>query len=298
MSEQKNNAAKDFIMSALRLALFLGLGVFLVWWAIKGFSEEDKRQMLNSLVGVKYGWLVLSMILSVLSNISRAMRWQLMLEPITVRPGLLNSYFSVMVGYLVNLAIPRLGEVSRCTAISKYEKIPFTTAFGTVVTERVIDLLMLLILVVLMLLTQFQIIVKPAIDNLFAPAAEKVMGLFSGKTLFVCFALLLAVIGLWRYRKKTERKRKPSPLTNRIRHFLSNMKEGVLSVRKVKSQSLFWAHTVFIWTCYVLMIFYLHLRHGCHQKYWFWRRFVGYGVWRIWHNRYAGRFGRLPHFGE
>jgi len=92
---------------------------------------------------VTYFWILLSAMCGLLSHISRAMRWNYLIEPLGKKPGTLNTFLSVMVGYIMNLVLPRMGEVARCGVLSRYEKISFARLIGTVVTERIIDVLMM-----------------------------------------------------------------------------------------------------------------------------------------------------------
>ena len=118
------------------------------------------------------------MVLSILSHVSRAIRWRILLQPLGFNPKLSNTFFAVMVGYLANFALPRLGEVSRCGVLTKYEKIPFTEAFGTVIAERVIDLLCLIIIFFATLFFQFNELWGLTNDYIVQPAKLKFSSIF------------------------------------------------------------------------------------------------------------------------
>ena len=120
------------------------LGVVLIWFSISKLSDEDIKVIKESFQTANYWWVGFSLVLGILSHISRAYRWQYLLEPLGYKPRFANNIMAVLVGYLVNLTIPRAGEIARATAISKYEKIPFEKAFGTIVSERIADVIMLL----------------------------------------------------------------------------------------------------------------------------------------------------------
>ncbi|MCK5637490.1 MAG: flippase-like domain-containing protein, partial [Flavobacteriaceae bacterium] len=120
------------------------MGVFLIWYSISKLSPSDINAIKNSFKSANYWWVGLSLFFGILSHLSRAYRWNFLLEPLGYNPKFANSIMAVLVGYLVNLTIPRAGEIARATAISKYEDIPFEKAFGTIVSERIADVIMLL----------------------------------------------------------------------------------------------------------------------------------------------------------
>ncbi len=108
-------------------------------------TTEEKKDIYSSFLGANYWWIALSIIVGIVSHVSRTLRWKILLEPMGYNPGFRNTFLSVMIGYFANLALPRLGEVTRCGILAKYEKIPFQKSFGTVVTERGLDMIMLII---------------------------------------------------------------------------------------------------------------------------------------------------------
>jgi len=131
----------------LRKALFISLpilfGFGLIWYSLSKFTPSDFESIKNSFRTAHYGWVFLSIALAIMSHLSRAYRWQFLLEPLGYKPKFTYSVLTVLVAYLLNLVIPRSGEVARAAAISKYEGIPFQKAFGTIVAERVADVIML-----------------------------------------------------------------------------------------------------------------------------------------------------------
>jgi len=150
------------IKKILKTILPLVLGGILVWYSISKIS-------LDVLVGyfkeAKYGWILLGLFFGILSHLSRAYRWKFMLEPLGFKPKLTNSILAVLVGYLVNLALPRAGEISRATVMANYEDIPFEKGFGTIVAERIADLIMMLTIVAITLFVQFDFIYELLTKN-------------------------------------------------------------------------------------------------------------------------------------
>lgn len=196
---------------------------------------------------VNYFWVWVSLIIGIFSHISRAMRWNLLIEPLGSKPGLLNTFLAVMTGYLMNLVIPRMGEISRCGVLSKYEKISFPRLIGTVVTERVIDVLMLLFMTLLALIAQSGYILSFIRQN---PAMkEKAAGLVSSPLLIGGLLLLLIIVIT--LRKKILNTR----LYRQIGNILQHLKEGIISFRYVKKKGAMIFHSFFIWIMYYLMLY-------------------------------------------
>ncbi len=133
------------IKSILKKILPLALGIFLVWISLSKLTPNDIEDLKNSFKSANYWWVLLSLTIGIISHLSRAHRWNFMLEPLGYKPKFLNNAMAVVIAYLVNLGIPRAGEISRAATITEYEGVPFEKAFGTIVAERVADVLMLLI---------------------------------------------------------------------------------------------------------------------------------------------------------
>lgn len=193
--------------------------------------------LLDYFKNAKYEWIALGLFFGILSHLSRAYRWQFMLEPLGYKPKFANSTMAVLVAYLVNLALPRAGEVSRAAVLANYEGVPFEKGFGTIVAERIADLVMMLLIIVITLFVQFDFIYELLTAN-FDPLkiGIGVIGLFIGFMLFM------------RYVKKAK-----SGLALTIKKFILGLVEGIMSIFKMKKKWAFIFHTVFIWVMYVLM---------------------------------------------
>src|SRR5687768_13611784 len=134
------------ILSLLQYLFFLGLGIFLVWWSLGTISDDDWVKIKESLRNANY-WYLLPVVLALLaSHFSRAMRWKILMEPVVYKTRIGNTYMAVLIGYLANLAVPRLGEILKCTILARYEKVPADKLVGTIVAERAFDMICLLIL--------------------------------------------------------------------------------------------------------------------------------------------------------
>ena len=141
------------LKNIIQLLIFLGLGVFFIWLSVKDLSKEDldiiKQSAMQVNNPVSWTFLVLSMLSLATSHFFRSLRSVLLIEPLNYKIRTSMSFYAVMVCYLANLALPRLGEVLRCTFLQRYEKVPFQKSLGTIVTERVIDLTIFLIIFIL-----------------------------------------------------------------------------------------------------------------------------------------------------
>ncbi len=120
------------IISFLKVALPLAFGAFLIWYVFKDLTDQEKQELHISFSSANYFWIILSMVFGVLSHMSRAIRWKYTIQPLGKTPWFWNSFFTVMIGYVANLALPRLGEVTRPALLGKYEGLPFNKLFGTI----------------------------------------------------------------------------------------------------------------------------------------------------------------------
>lgn len=245
---------KKNLITAAKYGFFLGLGIFLVWWAIKDFTADDKANIMQAFRQANYWWLLPSAVCALASHLSRAMRWQMMIAPIAHKPSTANSFLAVMIGYLANLAFPRLGEITRCGVLNRYEKISLDKLLGTVITERAIDLVVLLLLTAIVLLTQLEVLGSYFSVQVFSPLQNKFTHIFSGDSLF---SLLLIVgiglvVALLFYLMRNWRE---SVFYTKIQGILAGVWKGIQSVRQMKNFPLFIGHTAFIWLMYFMMTY-------------------------------------------
>lgn len=211
------------------------------------YRDQNTDDILASIKNVNFYWIFLSLFFGLLSHISRTIRWNLLIEPLGKKPRTINTFLAVMVGYFANLALPRMGEISRCGIISKYEDISFSKLVGTVVLERVLDIIMLLIFLLIALSTQFHII-----SDFFArnpQVSENLSNVFaSAYTLYVIVGLTLAI---WILRKKF----KHTVVFKKIDNTLKSFMDGFRAIKKIENKWPFVLHTVFIWIMYYLMTY-------------------------------------------
>ncbi|MFT5673097.1 MAG: hypothetical protein ACI9JT_001741 [Polaribacter sp.] len=222
------------IKKVLKIILPLVLGGFLVWYSISKISIDI---LIGYFKEANYSWIFLGLFFGVLSHLSRAYRWKFMLEPLGFKPKFTNSVLAVLIGYLVNLAVPRAGEVSRALVLTNYEEVPFEKGFGTIVAERIADLIMMLSIVVITLFVQFDFIYELLINN-FNPTK---------------IGIGLAVLSIGFYTLTSFVKKATSGFLLKIKTFVSGLAEGITSIFKMKNKWAFIFHTLFIWVMYVAM---------------------------------------------
>ena len=223
----------------ISLPILFGLG--LIWYSLSKFTPSDFESIRNSFKTAHYGWVLLSIVLAIMSHLSRAYRWQFLLEPLGYKPKFTNSVLAVLVAYLLNLVIPRSGEVARAAAISKYEGIPFQKAFGTIVAERVADVIMLFSIIGIAFFMQTKLLTEYLFKDDGSNPWDKV---------FILGGLALAGLILFIIFKKSKWN-----FVLKIKEFIKGLLEGVMSIIHMKKKGVFIFHTVLIWTLYVLMFY-------------------------------------------
>jgi len=222
------------LKKSLKIILPLAFGGFLVWYSLR---DIDTNEFIDYFKNANYWWIALGLFFGILSHLSRAYRWKFMLEPIGYKPKFTNSVLAVLVGYLVNLAIPRAGEVSRAAVLTNYESVPFEKGFGTIVAERIADLIMMLCIIAITLFVQFDFIYELLTKN-FDPT----------KIIIILIGLVLFFYIFTQYIKKAKK-----GIALKIKTFVSGLAEGVTSIFKMEKKWAFIFHTVFIWAMYVAM---------------------------------------------
>jgi glycosyltransferase 2 family protein len=223
----------------LKFSLPLLLGLVLLFYAFKNVQLDDFLAKLNL---TRYGWVIGSMLLSLLAYVSRAYRWRLLLRAADQKVSTFRLTLAVFVGYLANLAFPRLGEVVRCAVLKKTNQIPVSLSIGTVVTERIIDSLVLLFFLIIALLLEFDLIVT-YFENIFSTYHIPLDGiLYAALTLLMIFSILVLVI-----------LRTHTPLSQRIKKMALEVLKGILTIKSIQSKSLFLITTTVMWLTYFLM---------------------------------------------
>ncbi|MGA0431227.1 MAG: lysylphosphatidylglycerol synthase transmembrane domain-containing protein [Flavobacteriaceae bacterium] len=229
-----------FLKTLFRKILPLTIGVFFIWLSIRTTTPEERNAIIESIQNANYFFVGLSIFFAVLSHLSRAYRWKYLLQPLGYKPRFINSVLTVMIAYLANLGVPRSGEILRATALSNYEKLPFEKVFGTVVAERIVDLLFLIFFILIALWVQFDLIWDLLRPKDFNPYSIGLLAIFG--------VLILLVL---RQYFKTSQKR----WVIKIKTLFIGFLQGIKSVLSMPHKGLFMLHTVFIWTMYLAMFY-------------------------------------------
>ena len=227
------------------MVIFLGIGFFFIYWFLLKLDNEQKAAIWQSFLEADYGWVIACVLCSLLSHLVRALRWQLLFKPIGYRPGLNNTFGSVIVAYLGNLAFPRAGEVMRCATLRSSEDIPVEKSLGTVVTERIIDLLAFGLIVLIGMLVMF----GQAKDWLYNTLSQK----FDSMTMI---AIVLAVLALaaFVFYKFFWKKLLHIGIFSKINDLVLGMVDGVKSILHMgrRNTLLFLIYSVAIYLLYIL----------------------------------------------
>ncbi|MFD2822694.1 lysylphosphatidylglycerol synthase transmembrane domain-containing protein [Lacinutrix iliipiscaria] len=224
------------IGKTLKITLPILLGVFLIWYSLSKLSFDELVVYFKE---ADYTWIALGMFLGLLSHLSRAYRWLYQLEPLGYKVKLGNSIMAVFSTYLINYTIPRAGEVARASILTNYEGVPFEKVIGTIVAERIADMIVVLLIIAVTLFLQFDFIYT-FLSERFNPTLI-IIGIVVLIILFLIFS---------QYIKKSK-----TGFALKIKSFINGLIEGALSIFKMKKKWPFIFHTLFIWGMYLLMFY-------------------------------------------
>jgi len=246
-------SVRSKIFTLLKFVFFFALGILIIWLSLRNLSPSEKREIINSFQTANYYWIILVIILGIFSHILRSLRWILFFEPMGYKPSFKNTFYAVMVGYFANLGIPRLGEVTRCSILAKYEKIPFNKGLGTVITERVFDMVVYFLLFLLMILTQLGTIHDYLDRNVYPKLQGKITNPFLNPIMIwglIGFFIVLFILFLM-FRRKLGH----SMVLRKIKNILFGFWEGLKSLGQIRKPLLFIVYTISIWCLYFLMMY-------------------------------------------
>ena len=233
---------KKIIKKVLQVIFPLLLGAFILIWVYRDFNFQRVGEVLTG--GMDYGWIAVSLVFGVFANLFRGWRWKLALEPLGEYPRPSHCVYAIFISYASNLVIPRVGEVTRCGVLSKYDGVSFSKSLGTVVSERMIDTLCVGLITGLVLLSQM-----PVFATFFAETGTNVGRyaevLTSGHFyLIILCALAILVLGFFLIRNIA--------LFAKLKGILQNVWQGVVALKDIKHIPLYIIYTVGIWVCYFL----------------------------------------------
>lgn len=231
----------------------MGIGVLLVWLSISKLDDQQRQEMLESMKSANFFWLSFSILLGGVSHMSRSIRWQMALKPMGYTPSLPNSFMAVMISYFANLAIPRSGEVARCSILRTYEGVPVQRSFGTVVTERIIDLMMLGLFFTITLLVEFDTAMGMVREKIITPMGTKLEGMVpQGYLPVLLISIAVTLLFFFFMSRKYLRKLK---IYHKFKTVLKGFLEGIISIRKLEKPFWYIFHTIVIWVMYYLMTY-------------------------------------------
>ena len=228
---------KKYIIKILKIAIPLGIGIYLTWFFYSGLTQGQKDAIPVAFASANYFWIMLALITAWLGHVSRAYRWKFLMEPLGYKPKLSNMYHATMIGYVLNFTIPRSGEIARPGFLAKKENLPFDKVFGTVVAERIIDLIMLLLI-----MGGTSLLVGQDVIDEFTKRDES-----SGPPYLLYGILGIGLIGVLAF-----------VISSKIRGFfivkMKGMWEGVRTIFIMKKRVPFILHTLFIWFTYIALM--------------------------------------------
>ena len=237
--------------SIIQFAVLFGIGILLVWLSFRSVWTE-KEKILDSFKTADYFWVGVSILFAFLAHLLRAFRWNYLLKPAgyTVKPG--NALGAVLVGYFANYGLPRMGEISRCTLITKYNDVPFEIALGTVITERIVDLLILIIIFFMTLFAQFSQLKELTATYIYNPMMLKFKGISEHPLNFIILlsSLVLFAIGLILIRKKLG-----GLLKGKLGNVIKGFGKGLSSVKDIDKKFQFIVLSLAIWASYFYSLY-------------------------------------------
>jgi uncharacterized protein (TIRG00374 family) len=223
----------------LSITLPILLGFFLIFYTYNKFTKEQILEIESYFRNANYAYLYIAAGIAVIGNASRAYRWKFSLEHMGYQSSFRNNFMAISIGYVLNLTVPKSGEVSRALIVKKYNNIPFDKGFGSIVAERIVDLLVLLLFMLIAVFLQFKVVKSFILDKL--PLSQIFLLLAIGISLFVIFILIY--------------QRSKSKYVIAIKEKISGLKEGVFSIIHMQKKGAYLFHTALIWLSYLLMFY-------------------------------------------
>lgn len=236
---------KKVLLTILQYIIFLGLGIYVVYHMLHELTPQQTSDMKEAIKSIHIGYLVPIFIVGFFSHFFRGMRWRYLLETAGMKPGVANTTFAVLIGYIANLALPRAGEVAKCTVLAKYEKMPAHKMIGTIVAERAFDILCLIVIAIATFLLQFQWI-DDYVGTKMHDLGDKIHRHQTVLLIILALLILFIVASIIIYRKNRETK---------FGRFMKEMNHGILSILHMKKRWQFMGYTVLIWLMYTLQVY-------------------------------------------
>ncbi len=238
------------ILGVLQYLFFLALGIFLLWWSLRKVDDKGWLDIKNSFLNARYLVIIPIVVALLASHYSRALRWKILMEPMGYNPRISNTFLAVLIGYMANLAVPRLGEILKCTILARYEKVPADKLVGTIVAERAFDVVCLMIIIAAAFFTQTDIIGE-YFSTVLRDAFGSKTGGISLQRLLVSLSVLVIVFSIFIF---LLRKFAHVSFIQKTKSIIRGVWQGIISVKNVKKKGPFIFHTIFIWAMYLLSV--------------------------------------------
>jgi len=230
---------KAKISKWLSIVLPLFLGIFLIYYSYNQFSEKDIEEIKKHFKNANFYYLNFSIFIAFLGSASRAYRWKYVLDQMGYKTSFANNFMAVSIGYLMNMTVPRSGEISRALVLKKYNNVPFDKGFGSIIAERIIDMIVLLGLIIVAFFVQYDVLKTFVLDKV--PLQNLILLFVIGFVLFITFILLYVYSKL--------------KFILKIKEKIAGLKEGIVSIFHMKKKWSYLGHTVFIWFSYIYMFY-------------------------------------------
>jgi uncharacterized protein (TIRG00374 family) len=228
----------------------LGGGIFLVWWQLKDMTAIEKEEFTNAFNRANY-WLIIPVIgMSLLSHLLRSIRWKYLMEPLGYNPKLKNVFSVVMIGYLANSAIPRLGEILKCTFLARYEKLNVGKLVGTIILERTFDFICFIIFIGITILIQINTIGNYVKEKLIKIGNAEGIPIWVNGLIIVAIIIVVIISIKFLFTKFPENK-----VISKINLFLKGIAQGFKTIKFLNKKKQFLILTLLIWLLYLLQVY-------------------------------------------
>lgn len=215
------------------------MGIFLIYYSYNQFSEKDIEEIKKHFKNANYYYLNFSIFIAFLGSASRAYRWKYALDHMGYKTSFANNFMAVSIGYLMNMTVPRSGEISRALVLKKYNNVPFDKGFGSIIGERIVDTIILFGLIIVAFFVQYDVLKTFVLDKV--PIQNLILLLVIGFVFFIAFILIYFYSKLKFILKLKEK--------------IAGLKEGILSILHMKKKWSYLGHTIFIWFSYIYMFY-------------------------------------------
>ncbi|MFO7614475.1 MAG: lysylphosphatidylglycerol synthase transmembrane domain-containing protein [Bacteroidales bacterium] len=240
---------KNRVFSVIQYLFFLLIGIVLLWLV---FRKIDINEVFHEIREAHYIWLLISIILGIFSHIARAIRWNILIRSMGYQVETSTTFFAVMVGYLANMAFPRLGEVTRCGVLSKKKNIPFTSLFGTVISERVFDMIVLALIILSVIFLQLGLL-KAFVDKYIV---SSLTGMANQENLYLLLVAIFIIIVLpLIFLRIFFNRIRQMKVYSRVSDFMKGLLNGIKTIMHMREKWQFLGWTIVIWLFYTLMTY-------------------------------------------